>query len=119
MELPFDLQDMIDIYDNGQDIILRDAPVLIVAHCIKNSQMARISCYIALTTLELAAKGCGLGSCWAGLVMAAAMSEYKPLIEILNLPEGQQFGGAMMMGYPRLKYNRIPVRNKSVIFWND
>lgn len=118
-ELPFDMQNLIDIYEKGQDIILRDAPVLIVAHCIKESQMARISCYIALTTLELAAKGCGLGSCWAGLVMAAAMSEYKPLIDILNLPEDQQFCGAMMMGYPRLKYNRIPVRNKSVIYWND
>jgi hypothetical protein len=39
---------------------------------------------IALTILELAAKGCGLGTCRAGLVMMAAMSEYKPLMEILT-----------------------------------
>ena len=119
MELPFDLQNIVDIYEKGQDIILRDAPVLIVANCRKDRPIAKISCYIALTILELAAKGCGLGTCWAGFVMMAAMAEYKPLMEILNLPEDQQFCGAMMMGYPRLEYNRIPVRNKPVIFWND
>ena len=119
VELPFDLQDLIDIYEKGQDIILRDAPVLIVAHCIKDRPMARISCYIALTTLELAAKGCGLGTCWAGHVMMAAFSEFKPLMEILKLPEDQQFCGALMLGYPKLIYKRIPVRNKPFVYWHD
>ena len=120
MDVPFDfLQSHVDIYEKGRDIILRDAPALIVAHCIKNKEIATISCYIALTTLELAAKGCGLGTCWAGLVMMAATSGYKPLMEILKLPEDQQFCGAMMIGYPELKYNRIPVRKKPIIFWND
>ena len=119
VELPFDLKNIVDVYEKGQDIILREAPVLIVAHCIKDGPMARISCYIALTTLELAAKGCGLGTCWAGLVMMAAMSGYKPLMEILNIPEDQQFCGAMMLGYPKLKYKRIPMRDKPIIFWHD
>jgi hypothetical protein len=32
------------------------APLLIVADCIKDRQMVKISCHIAFTTLELAAK---------------------------------------------------------------
>lgn len=119
MDLPFDFfQYHVDLYEKGQDIILRNAPILIVAHHVQDSEMAKISCYIALTTLELAAKGCGLGTCWAGLVMMAATSGYKPLLETLKLPEDQQFCGAMMMGYPKLKYLRIPVRNKPIIYWN-
>ena len=113
------MQNVVDIYEGGQDIILRDAPALIVDHCIEDRPMARISCYIALATLEFAAKGCGFGTCWAGLVIIAAMAEYRPLMEILNLPEDQKFCGAIMMGYPKLKYTRIPLRNKPIIFWHD
>ena len=119
VKLPFDLQNIVNIYEKGEDIILRNAPALIVAHCIKDRPMSTISCYIALTTLELAAKGCGLGTCWTGLLMMAAWSGYKPFLGLLNLPENQQFCGAMMLGYPKLKYDRIPIRNKPIIFWHD
>ena len=118
-QLPFDLNVLIEGYENGDDVILRGAPVLIVAHGPKLSPMTSISSNIALTTLELAAFGLGLGTCWAGFVMMAAMSGYKPLLNVFALPEDQQFCSAMIVGYPRLKYRKIPVRKKSIIYWCD
>ena len=116
--IPFDFNKLIAEYENGVDVILRQAPVLIVTHEMINP-MAGISSHIALTTLELAAKACNLGTCWAGFVMMAAVSGYEPLLKLFHLPEGQQFCGAMIMGHPQLKYKKIPVRNKPTIIWND
>ena len=118
-ELPFDLEELIHNYEKGNDIVLRHAPVLLVTHSDKNRPMASTNCHIALTTMELAAKACGLGTCWAGFIMFTAMSGYKPLVKLLNLPEDQQFQGAMLLGYPKFHYKRIPARNKPVINWND
>ena len=71
----------------GEDVVLRDAPVLIVAHAPKENMMAPATCTIALTYLELAATGMGLGGCWAGYFNAAA-TNYPPLLTALGLPEG-------------------------------
>lgn len=118
-QIPFDLSYFVECHEKGSDIILRHAPVLIVAHTPKTNPMGAMSSHIALATLELAAMGSGLGTCWAGFVMMAAMSGYEPLLKLLNLPEDQQFCGSMVMGYPQLKYRKIPVRNKPVIYWKD
>ena len=100
----------------GEDVVLRGAPVLIVAHAAKTDRMAQSTCTIALTYLELAATGMALGTCWAGYFNAAA-SSFPPLIAALGLPEGHQSFGAMMVGYPRYRYQRLPARKAPHITW--
>jgi len=103
--------------DAGYDYILRGAPHVIVAHADKaNAVMAPTASVIALTYLELAAYAMGLGACWAGYFHFACGS-YKPLQEALSLPEGHQVHGAMMLGYPRHRFSRIPMRNAPSIAW--
>lgn len=102
----------------GIDGILRGAPVLIIAHGKEGNRMAPTSCTIALSYLELAATGLGLGTCWAGYFNAAA-NAFAPLRQTLQLPEGHQCLGAMMVGYPRLRYHRMPTRNPAEITWMD
>ena len=100
----------------GVDGILRGAPALLVAHGEAESQMASTSCTIALSYLELAATGLGLGTCWAGY-LNAAVNAYPPLREALPLPEGKQCYGAMMVGYPGVRYQRLPTRKQPAITW--
>jgi len=38
--------------------------------------------------------------------------------EELKLPEGNISFGAMMVGYPKFKYKRLPLRNEAKIIWN-
>jgi len=74
--------------------------------------MSSSFCTIALTYLELAALSFGLGTCWAGYAhMATALPSIQ---EVLNLPEGRQCFGAMMVGYQKFDYHRIPLRKMNV-----
>jgi nitroreductase/NAD-dependent dihydropyrimidine dehydrogenase PreA subunit len=103
-------------WDAGQDRILRDAPHVILAHAPKAERTAPTAATIALTYLELAATTLGLGTCWAGYFGFAA-TVFPPLIKALALPEGHAAMGAMMVGYPKAKYFRLPERNQPAVTW--
>jgi nitroreductase len=103
-------------WEDGTDVILRDAPVVIVTHAEEHNRMAPSTCTIALTYLELAATAMGLGCCWAGYFNAAAMM-FPPMKEALALPAGHQCFGSMMVGYPQFSYHRLPTRKPPSISW--
>jgi len=102
-------------WESGVDYICREAPHLIVAHAPKGG--ATTDCVIALTYLELAAPAFGLGTCWGGFLNAAA-NAWPPIQETLALPEGNTSYGVMMVGYPKYKYHRLPLRNEAEIIWH-
>ena len=116
MALSMNLDKAVKRWEAGYDVVLRDAPVVIVAHADKENRLASTNCSIALTYLELAATGMGLGCCWAGFFNGAATS-FPPMIEALPLPEGHKCFGAMMVGYPKYSYHRIPTRKGPKIIW--
>jgi nitroreductase/ferredoxin len=103
-------------WESGVERICRGAPHVIVAHAPKEERTAPQACAIALSYLELAAPSFGLGACWAGYFNAAA-NFWPPMQEALDLPEGHISFGAMMVGYPKFKYQRLPLRNEARITW--
>jgi nitroreductase len=103
-------------WEDGHDVILRGAPVVIIAHAEKDNRSALSTCTIALTYLELAATGMGLGCCWAGYFNAAATT-FPKLAAALTLPEGHECFGSMMVGYPKFSYQRLPLRKPPLISW--
>lgn len=105
-------------WEAGKDPILRGAPALVVAHAPKLERTAPAACTIALAYMELAAVSMGLGTCWAGYLWAASAS-FSPLAKALALPQDHQCYGALMVGYPRYRYQRLPLRNPPVISWWD
>ena len=109
-------QMFLDAWGQGRDLILRNAPHVVVAHASAENIWSPADCTTAIAYLELAAQANGLGTCWSGLLVRAA--EFNPKIpEFLNLPAGHKIYGAAMIGYPRFRYHRIPVRNRAVIDW--
>ena len=103
-------------WERGDDVVLRGAPVVIVTHAHKDNLSAPTACTIALTYLELAATAMGIGTCWAGYFNAAATT-FPPMQKKLALPENHQAFGAMMVGYSKYRYQRIPSRNDPKITW--
>jgi nitroreductase len=83
----------------------------------KDFSRGRENTVFALTYLELYATTLGLGSCWAGLFEICAFSGYKPLLELLNIPEGKEITGTVMVGYPQYKYQRLVDRNPLDVTW--
>lgn len=110
------LDRIVAAWEGGEDRICRSAPHLVFAHGEEGNPTLPSACTIALAYLELAAPPLGLGACWAGYLHLAALS-WPPLMEALNLPGGHACMGAMMVGRPRYRYHRLPLRNEPDITW--
>lgn len=100
----------------GKKEFLRGAPVLVVTHGRKDDMVISLDCVIALAYFDLAAVSLGLGCCWAGWIYIIAKS-FPPMQEALSLPEGHVAYGCMMLGYPELRYYRLPRRRPPRITW--
>jgi len=103
-------------WEAGIDRICRGGPHVIIAHAPKEEQTAPAACTIALTYLELAAPSFGLGACWAGYFNIAA-NVWPPMRKVIGLPEGHMSFGTMIVGFPKYKYHRLPIRNEARITW--
>lgn len=111
------LPGVVKAWSEGKDMVLRNAPHLAIAHAPgEGLSKPTEDCTIALTYLELAAHAHGIGACWAGFLMSAA-NAYQPLTEALALPAGHKVYGALMLGYPKFRYRRIPPRQPLKIEW--
>jgi len=110
------LDRVVDAWDRGIDRICRGAPHLILAHAHKDDRTAPAASTIALTYLDLAAPSFGLGTCWAGYLNAAAIF-WPPMQQALALPEGDISYGAMMVGHPKFRYQRLPLRRSPRVSW--
>ncbi len=103
-------------WKKGEDRICRGAPCIVIAYGLKDDPMAPQSCVIAAAYLELAAFGLGLGACWAGYVnMVVNMSE--DVRKFTGLSPRAAAGAAMMIGHPKYRYSRIPLRNPARVMW--
>lgn len=107
---------LIDAWDSGVDLICRNAPHLIIGHAPKTDPTAQAACTIAFSYLELAAFSFNIGTCWAGFFNVAA-NIWPKMKEELNLTKGHTSYAAMMIGHPKYKYHRLPLRNKPNIVW--
>jgi len=103
----------------GKDVILRNAPVLIIAQANEGLQTGWDSARYALAYVELYATALGLGTCWSGFVEKCASARYGPLLELLPIGQGKKVCGAIMAGYPLYTYSRMPERNPLDVTWGS
>ncbi len=103
-------------WDAGVDVVLRNAPALVVASAPKEANNGLVDLTIALTYLELAAVPMGLGGCWAGLLQGGLL-EWPALQQALALPDNHIHHYPMMLGYPKFRYHRMPERKAPKITW--
>jgi nitroreductase len=103
--------------ETGRDVVLRDAPHLIVATAPKAQPMGKDTGRYALAYVELYATALGLGSCWAGFFEGCASSGNAEIQKLLGIDDGTAVVGAIMVGYPRYTYKRLVDRNPLVAKW--
>ena len=103
-------------WDEGYERICRGAPHIIVAHANKNWGFGAEDCALALSLLDLFATSIGLGACWGGYFYKA-INHHPPLFDALDLPTDHLAFGAIMVGYPKFKYQLIPVRKRPRVTW--
>lgn len=106
----------VDHWQAGSDTLCWSAPHLIMTYTETDRRFGEVDCATALAHIELVAPSFGLGTCWSGYLTAAAKS-WPPLQEYLGLPEKCACTGAVMIGYPKYTYQRLPLRNEAQITW--
>ena len=84
-----------------------DAPHVILVTTKSKDALAGCNIGIIVTYGRLAAQALGLGTCWVGMMQLAI--EFQPKIKKLANIRGS-IVGAFTIGYPDLKYYRVPPR---------
>jgi len=107
---------IVKAWEDGSDPIFRGAPHVIMVYSLKDDMTAPAACTIALTYLELAAVSRGLGACCAGYAQMAVNAS-RDAQKLVGISSRAACHGAMMIGYPKFKYPRIPLRNEPHVLW--
>lgn len=96
--------------------MLRGAPVVLICHGAGDNTWKLVDGTIALTYIELAAAAAGLSTCWVGL-FSRTINGYKPVADLVGLPEGHRALGAMVLGYPKHKKARLTPSKALCVRW--
>lgn len=90
---------------NGEDVIYRGAPHMIVAAVPKKAPCAEADPWIALSYFDLLLQSYELGSCWCGFAVHA-FKWNKTLRKRLGFPKGYKIAAVLLFGKPDVKYFR-------------
>jgi nitroreductase len=104
------------LWEEGRIKLLRNAPLLIIAHVDQTWPFGVEDTALALNYVELYAPVLGLGATWSGYFYTA-YNMYAPLAQAVPVPKGRKVVGAMMVGRPKFKYYRLPKRKRPKVEW--
>ena len=92
-------------FENGEDVIFRDAPHMVVVSSHIHAPCANVDPIIALSYIELYAHSLGLGTCWCGFAQAC-FKLLPRLSEMVQIQDEYKPVYVMLLGYPAVKYHR-------------
>jgi len=115
-KLPPYFPKIVEAYDAGINSITQGAPCLLVASAPGEYANGLVDLSIALSYFELMAGVNGLGTCWIGLI-TRALAISADLKALIGLPDNHTHFYAMVLGYPKFKYYRLPERKPAKIIW--
>ena len=96
--------------DRGQDIIARNAPCLVFATAKRLNRTGVSNAEQAWAYAELFAPTIGLGTTIAGFIQTCGIAAYQPLLDLVGVPPKFKICGTLMVGYPRVKFQRLVER---------
>ncbi len=96
--------------ERGCDIIARNAPVLIFALTRRLNITGVSNAEQCWAYADLFAPTLGLGTTIAGFIQSCGIAGYQPLLDLLQISPKHKVVGALMVGYPKYKFRRMPER---------
>ncbi|MCF6155015.1 MAG: nitroreductase [Candidatus Brocadia sp.] len=107
---------IVNAVHNGKDPILHNAPVLLIFHADKSIVFSDVNATLALNNASLISHALGLGSFYAGYVVAACCRD-NSIHGLFSIPKNHQIYGALALGYPKFKYENWIERKPAQIEW--
>ena len=90
---------------NGEDVVFRNAPHMIVVSANKNAPCKDIDPIISLSYFELYAQSMGIGTVWCGIA-TGLLPIFKNIMKKFDIPKTHKLSYVMLLGYPKYKYSR-------------
>ena len=94
-----------DALVNGEDVIFRNAPHMVVVSSPVTAPCATVDPIIALSYFELYAQHLGVGTCWCGFA-EVCIKFFPEICEMLEIPSGYKPVYVMLFGISKVKYQR-------------
>lgn len=101
---------------HGIDMILFNAPVLLVLHGRAESAFAETNSHLAIANIMLMARAIGLGGFYTGFVILASR-ESNEIATLLKVPPAHRVHCGLTLGYPVFNYPNHPIRKHSRVTW--
>jgi nitroreductase len=98
------------------DIILHNAPVMIIFHADELSMMPDINAHLAMQNTTLMPHSLGLGNFYTGLLLMAAQRD-KATGNMINLPKNHKVYGGLAIGYPKYEFKKWMERKTPKVSW--
>jgi nitroreductase/NAD-dependent dihydropyrimidine dehydrogenase PreA subunit len=106
-----------DKWKDGVDLILYNAPALILVHMRQGlTRSPQVDAGLSAMQMSLMAETLGLGTCIIGFVIFA-LEHSGELREILEIPADHQVYVALTVGYSDTEFLRLVARNPAKINW--
>jgi nitroreductase/NAD-dependent dihydropyrimidine dehydrogenase PreA subunit len=103
-------------HEAGRDLILHNAPVLILIHAPKKTRFGSENCHIAAATIINHAHALGLGTCFIGFLTVSLRYSGK-LRDRLGVPSDRKVHTSLVMGYPAYQHAGTVSRKKPDVKW--
>ena len=104
------------LMDQGKDRLLYHAPVVTVVHAESWDSCSPFNCAAALYHCSLMAHTLGLGCCFNWYVVNAINND-RSINRWLGIPRNHRCFGAMTLGYPKVRFDRLTERDPAKVTW--
>ena len=112
--------DSMDFYKEqaakGKDLILHNAPAMMLIHAPAKAPFACDNCNIAAANITNYAHALGLGTCYIGF-LTLTLRLNKGMRQDLGIPKGNKAFVSLVMGYPEYKFQRVTSRKEPSVTW--
>lgn len=106
---------VVSAWDQGRDIIFRDAPHLLMVSVPPAVTTPDADIVIAMSYFELLAASMGIGTLWNAMIRWALSTIDVDLYRRLGIPDDHIKGYAMLFGRPAVQYPRTVQRDQALI----
>jgi nitroreductase/Pyruvate/2-oxoacid:ferredoxin oxidoreductase delta subunit len=97
------------LMEEGKDCLFYRAPAIMIVHAESWDTCSAFNCGAALYNCSLMAHALGLGCCF-NWYLAGAVNHDRKIKKWLEIPGDHHCYGAMTLGYPDVKYERLTER---------
>lgn len=106
---------VVTAWDQGRDIIFRNAPHLLMVSAPPTIATPDADLLIAMSYFELLAASKGIGTLWNAMIRWAFSVIDTDMYGLLGIPEDHVKGYTLLFGRPAVSYHRTVQRDKALI----